>query len=69
MHNTRERRLGTLAFERKDQSVQLNFRNIGRLNDAILPNIRGTNLKLSFRRFCLLANASNLSMTSNGSSF
>ena len=42
-----------LAFEREPQSVQLNCRHIGRVNDAILPNIGGTNLELSVRRLLL----------------
>jgi hypothetical protein len=50
MHNTRERRLYKLAFERKAQSNQLNFRNVRRVNDAILPNIGGRNLELSWTR-------------------
>lgn len=53
MRNPRGRRLDTLAFERKAQSVQLNFRNIEGVNDALLPNIGGTNLELSVRRLSL----------------
>jgi len=39
MRNKRGRWLYKLAFEREPQSVQLNCRHIGRVDDAILPNI------------------------------
>jgi hypothetical protein len=65
MRNTRERSLYKLAFEREAQSVQQNFRNMGRVNNAIPPNIGGTNLELSVDDFCLQANACNLSVGSS----
>jgi hypothetical protein len=53
MYNTRGQRLYKLATGRKAQSIQLNFKNIRGVNDAILPNIGGANLELSLLRHSL----------------